>query len=244
MTTAFNVKAELEIELLHEKLDQLREREVLKLTEAVKTLTGLLAQSAPVHANPIRKAHGRHNARLSTSWPDVISHSPREIPCFAVRCERNLSPLLRSRTRVQQSGGYKMSVQKPVLTPPHGGETVTSSGGSVVEMKVESSQSGGEYGTVMWTVRAGEEPPLHTHSREDELLYVVQGKLIARVGDARVEVGPGAYAALPRGVPHSIEVVGDQATLLLSFVPGGLERFLVPRKGEKPDPAAFGLTFP
>ena len=37
-----------------------------------------------------------------------------------------------------------MSVQKPVLTAPHGGETVTSSGGSSVEMKVESSQSGGE----------------------------------------------------------------------------------------------------
>ena len=111
-------------------------------------------------------------------------------------------------------------------------------------MKVESSQSGGDYGAVLWTVRAGEEPPLHTHSREDELVYVVQGQLIARVGDARVEVGPGAYAALPRGVPHTIEVVGDQATLLLSFVPGGLERFFVPRDGEQPDPAAFGLTFP
>ncbi|XUJ35205.1 hypothetical protein ACQ5SK_05590 [Bradyrhizobium japonicum] len=48
-----------------------------------------------------------------------------------------------------------MSVHKPVLTAPHGGETVTSSGGSSVEMKVESSQSGGEYGTVLWTVRAG-----------------------------------------------------------------------------------------
>jgi quercetin dioxygenase-like cupin family protein len=139
---------------------------------------------------------------------------------------------------------YTMSVQQPVLTAPHGGETVTSSGGSSVEMKVESSQSGGDYGVVLWTLRAGEEPPLHTHSREDELLYVVQGQLIARVGDARVEVGPGAYAALPRGVPHAIEVVGDQATLLLSFVPGGLERFLVPRDGERPDPAAFGLTFP
>ena len=138
----------------------------------------------------------------------------------------------------------QMSVQQPVLTPPHGGETVTSSGGSSVEMKVESSQSGGEYGAVLWTLRAGEEPPLHTHSREDELLYVVQGQLIARVGDTRVEVGPGAYAALPRGVPHTIEVVGDQATLLLSFVPGGLERFFVPRNGEQPDPAAFGLTFP
>ena len=90
-----------------------------------------------------------------------------------------------------------MSVQQPVLTPPHGGKTVTSSGGSSVEMKVESSQSGGDYGAVLWTVRAGEEPPLHTHSREDELVYVVQGQLIARVGDARVDVGPGAYAALP-----------------------------------------------
>src|ERR1700722_18138967 len=37
-----NIKAELEIELLHQKLDQLRETEVLYLTEAVKELTGLL----------------------------------------------------------------------------------------------------------------------------------------------------------------------------------------------------------
>src|SRR5262245_23600671 len=71
----------------------------------------------------------------------------------------------------------QMSVQQPVLTLPHGGKTVTSSGGSSVEMKVESSQSGGDYGVVLWTLRAGEEPPLHTHSREDELLYVVQGQL-------------------------------------------------------------------
>ena len=37
-----NIKAELEIELLHQKLDQLRETEVLYLTEAVKELTALL----------------------------------------------------------------------------------------------------------------------------------------------------------------------------------------------------------
>src|SRR4051794_15322582 len=181
----------------------------------------------------MRTLDGCHNARLSTSWRDVISHSPCGIPCL------HTTGLIRRTIRRLQ-----MSVQKPVLTPPHGGETVTLSGGSSIEMKVESSQSGGEYGVVLWTLRAGEEPPLHTHSREDELLYVVQGQLIARVGDARVEVGPGAYAALPRGVPHAIEVVGDQAILLLSFVPGGLERLLVPRDGDRPDTAAFGLTFP
>ena len=37
-----NVKAELEIELLHEKLDRLREQEVLALTEAVRELARAL----------------------------------------------------------------------------------------------------------------------------------------------------------------------------------------------------------
>ncbi len=39
-----NVKAELEIELLHQKIDQLRETEVARLTEAVSDLTALLRQ--------------------------------------------------------------------------------------------------------------------------------------------------------------------------------------------------------
>jgi uncharacterized membrane protein len=40
-----NVKAELEIELLHQKIDELREKEVLSLTESVKQLTALLARA-------------------------------------------------------------------------------------------------------------------------------------------------------------------------------------------------------
>jgi uncharacterized membrane protein len=37
-----NIKAELEIELLHQKIDELREKEVLYLTEAIRDLTTLL----------------------------------------------------------------------------------------------------------------------------------------------------------------------------------------------------------
>lgn len=40
-----NVKAELEIELLHQKIDQLRETEVVQLTQAVNTLTARLGKS-------------------------------------------------------------------------------------------------------------------------------------------------------------------------------------------------------
>lgn len=38
-----NIKAELEIELLHQKIDELREKEILMLTGAVNDLTALLA---------------------------------------------------------------------------------------------------------------------------------------------------------------------------------------------------------
>ena len=37
-----NIKAELEIELLHQKIDQLRDMEILNLTQAVKDLTNIL----------------------------------------------------------------------------------------------------------------------------------------------------------------------------------------------------------
>jgi uncharacterized membrane protein len=41
-----NVKAELEIELPREKIDQMRTQEVLKLSEAVRFLSEILQQSA------------------------------------------------------------------------------------------------------------------------------------------------------------------------------------------------------
>jgi uncharacterized membrane protein len=40
-----NVKAELEIELLHQKIDELREKEVLALSDSVKQLIALLQQA-------------------------------------------------------------------------------------------------------------------------------------------------------------------------------------------------------
>ena len=45
-----NLKAELEIELLHHKLDQLREQEVLELSKAVANLTAALKNSSTTAA--------------------------------------------------------------------------------------------------------------------------------------------------------------------------------------------------
>ena len=55
-----NIKAELEIELLHQKLDQLRETEVLYLTETVKELTSLLSR-AKIEPSPDMLLPGSSN---------------------------------------------------------------------------------------------------------------------------------------------------------------------------------------
>jgi uncharacterized membrane protein len=47
-----NIKAELEIELLHQKLDELREKEVLYLTTAINDLTQLLKEASATRASP------------------------------------------------------------------------------------------------------------------------------------------------------------------------------------------------
>jgi quercetin dioxygenase-like cupin family protein len=135
-----------------------------------------------------------------------------------------------------------MPVSQPVLVPRHQGEVVRFGNGSEAELKVEGSQNGGEYGVVELRVRRGDEPPLHVHTREDESVYLLSGNIIAILGDARIEVPEGSFAVLPRKVPHTFEVVGDAASLLVTLQPAGVERYFVPRAGHgEPDPADFGI---
>jgi quercetin dioxygenase-like cupin family protein len=134
-----------------------------------------------------------------------------------------------------------MSVSKPVLTGPGAGRTVTSDHGSTAELKLVGEESGGDWSVVEWRVRAGDDPPIHTHTREDETIYVLEGAITAFVGDERIEVEAGSYAALPKDVPHGLTVRGDEARLLITLAPAGAEYFLVPRDENDADPARFGL---
>ena len=134
-----------------------------------------------------------------------------------------------------------MSLSDPVLTGPHAGRTVTSEYGASAELKIVGEQSGGEWAVVEWVVRAGHEPPIHIHTREDETIYVLDGEITAIVGDEQIEVKAGSYAALPKDIPHGLTVHGDEARLLVTLAPAGAEYFLVPRDENDADPARFGL---
>lgn len=136
-----------------------------------------------------------------------------------------------------------MSLSEPVLTGPGSGRTTTSDNGSSAELKLAGEQSGGDWAVVEWRVRSGDEPPIHTHTREDETLYVVDGAITAFVGDQRIDVDAGSYAALPKDVPHGLKVRGDEARLLVTLEPAGAEYFLVPRDENDADASRFGIVF-
>jgi quercetin dioxygenase-like cupin family protein len=134
-----------------------------------------------------------------------------------------------------------MSLAEPVLTGPGAGRTVTHGGGSSAELKLAGEQSGSDWAVVELHVRAGDEPPIHTHTREDETLYVLEGSITAFVGDEQIEVDAGSYAALPKNIPHGFTVRGEEVRLLVTLEPAGAEYFLVPRDDADTDPARFGL---
>jgi mannose-6-phosphate isomerase-like protein (cupin superfamily) len=77
-------------------------------------------------------------------------------------------------------------------------------------------------------VPAGWSPPLHIHRREDEAFYVLEGEFTFVCGDETFNGEPGTYVFLPRDIPHTFVVQGDEPGRLLTLLsPGGGERFFV-----------------
>ena len=134
-----------------------------------------------------------------------------------------------------------MPLTEPVLSGPGAGRTVTSGHGSTAELKLAGEQSGADWALVESHVRAGDEPPMHTHTREDEAVYVLDGAITVDIGGEKTDVEAGSYAALPKNLPDALTVRGDEARLLITLEPAGTEYFLVPRDDSDADPAKFGL---
>lgn len=62
---------------------------------------------------------------------------------------------------------------------------------------------------VMNVLQPGMELNPHTHEFE-QIAFIMKGRAIYHVGDQHEEVGPGAIFAVPAGVPHYIEPLGDE----------------------------------
>ena len=95
--------------------------------------------------------------------------------------------------------------------------------GSSPDVKASGRSTGGSV-TVM-EMAVGQGPPRHTHTREDESVYVLTGALDVECGGDRFEAGPGSFVFLPRGLPHTFRAIDETASGLLIVTPGGLDEY-------------------
>mgnify|MGYP001819288159 CR=1 FL=1 len=54
-------------------------------------------------------------------------------------------------------------------------------------------------------------PPQHRHEEEDELFILFEGTMRFLTGDLEWEATSGAYALLPRAIPHTFQVLSESA---------------------------------
>lgn len=67
-------------------------------------------------------------------------------------------------------------------------------------------------------IRPGRRNPRHYHPNCDEVLHVLQGRILHTMDDRTVEMGPGDTVSIPAGVRHNAANIGDgDAVLAISF---------------------------
>ena len=84
----------------------------------------------------------------------------------------------------------------------------------------------GRFAVIEAREKRGAEPPRHVHSREDEFIYVLEGRVTFEREGERFEAGPGMWLYLPRGSQHRFSVESAEARLLVMLAPAGIEDWL------------------
>lgn len=113
----------------------------------------------------------------------------------------------------------------------------------LARIHLRGEQVGDRVSIVEFMAAAGDMPPLHRHDREDELFYVVEGRLALHQPGRRMEGEAGSALFAERGVAHAYEVLGGKpARFLVVATPAGFEDFVaeVARRAEElrlPEPA-------
>lgn len=106
---------------------------------------------------------------------------------------------------------------------------VRSSDGEVYERLwrfKHGSLTGGRFDFMVGEIGYLSGPPLHVHRDQDDTFYVLEGVLTVQVGDELFDLGPGDFASVPPGVPHTFDNVRkDQPPVKVVnlMTPGGLD---------------------
>jgi quercetin dioxygenase-like cupin family protein len=92
--------------------------------------------------------------------------------------------------------------------------------------KVTAESFGGTLSSIEASIPPGDMIPPHTHAREDECAYVLEGELTFDIGGEIVVARAGSFVLKPRGVYHAFCNTGMEEARLLEFhTPGKFEDY-------------------
>src|SRR5215831_1085592 len=101
-------------------------------------------------------------------------------------------------------------------------------GGLGIQFKLDGTNTQGAFSVVEHPLEAGAFAPPHTHSREDEFSFVLEGTVGVMLGDQEFLVTRGSYIVKPRGIPHAFWNPGPEPARLLEIIaPSGFERYFM-----------------
>ena len=92
--------------------------------------------------------------------------------------------------------------------------------------KVTAKSFGGAFTSIEARLAPGEMIPPHTHTREDECAFVLEGELTFDVGGQIAVAQAGSFVLKPRGIYHAFGNTGTEVAHVLEFhTPGGFESY-------------------
>ena len=97
--------------------------------------------------------------------------------------------------------------------------------GHLMSILISSKDTGGAFSLIHGFEVKGLEPPPHTHTKEDESFYVMNGEIDFTVANATLHAKSGNWVFLPRNIQHSFKVLPEDAEVLIHLSPGGFEEY-------------------
>ena len=131
----------------------------------------------------------------------------------------------------------------PVIRSPGQGPVI-SVVGDIYRFLAVGEETSGAYALWEADVLPGGGPPPHTHSREEESFYVLEGEVTFYVGDERIVATLGTFINMPIGQQHAFRnESGTPARMLISVAPAGLEKMFF-EVGKPVEPGATTVASP
>lgn len=98
---------------------------------------------------------------------------------------------------------------------------------NILDVKVSGKDTNGDLAIFEQTsLSQGRGTPLHVHSSQDEIFYIIEGAYYFQVGDEKYHMTIGDSIFLPRKVPHAWTQKSEKGRMMVMLQPAGkLEDF-------------------